>query len=282
MSPAFLLTASWGIVHWSYNPLPLLTSTSRVANSTDICQSLEGEGIHFISFASSSLDLSQLKAEASQMPSFKSVRICNETCLHDTQFWTEHSDFIHKNRRGFGYWIWKYALILEALERLPECSSIVYADGGCALNINGAHRLSQYPQIAQASGGLLLFDLGLPEKAYTKRDTGERIFPHVDCERWGTQRVGGILTVINCPLVRKFFKEALQIASEEKYHYLDDSPSIKQENVEFLSHRHDQSITSLLSKKYGFHSIPDETYPQQRCLEAGYPVIAARRKIPLP
>jgi len=226
------------------------------------------------------LDLSQLRAEASQVTLFDSVRICNETCLHDdTEFWIEHGDFIEKSKRGFGYWIWKYGLMLEALKRLPDCSVILYADGGCALNINGTRRLAEYPLIAQANGGMLLFELGTKEKDYTKRDTGERIFPGADFETWGTQRVGGILTVINCPLTRNFFKEALQIASEENYHFIDDSPSVQPNSISFKDHRHDQSITSLLSKKYGFRAIPDETYPPLRCLKEGYPVMAARRKI---
>jgi hypothetical protein len=256
----------------TFSPVVLPASCARGKDSE----------LHLISFATNPTSLAQLREEAKLVPLFKSVRLCNETCLHGTPFWAEHSHFIENNPRGYGYWIWKYALVLKTMENLPECSAILYIDGGCSLNINGMKRLAEYTRLARSSGGLLLFDLGLQEAAYTKRDTGERISPHSSNDSWGTQRVGGIFTAINMRHTRQFFRQALKIASEHGYHYLDDSPSLKPENPEFISHRHDQSITSMLSKQYGFPAIPDETYPPERCLEAGYPIIAARRNVTEP
>ena len=257
-------------------------ATSLIDVVPAICERDEDLELHLVSFASSTFNLAQLRAEAQSMDAFKSVRFCDETCLQNTSFWAEHSHFIENNSRGYGYWIWKYALVLEALESLPECSAVLYIDGGCALNINGTKRLLEYPKIAMSSGGLLLFDLGYPEVAHTKRDTGERVFRKSSPSTWGTQRVGGIFITINVPHTRQFFREALTIASEHDYHYLTDAPSWKPEYLGFISHRHDQSITSMLSKKYGFPAIPDETYPPERCIDAGYPIIAARRMVAVP
>jgi len=241
----------------------------------------EVKHLHFISFASSSIDLTELKIEASLVPLFSSVRICDESCLQNTSFWNKHGNFIQNNPRGYGYWIWKYALVLEAMTHVPENASILYADGGCALNLNGTKRLSEYPKLAKDAGGLLLFELQHSENMYTKRDTGERILPHTKDDRWGKIRAATCFLAVNSKRTRQFFEEALRIASEENYHFIDDSPSSKPESPAFKEHRHDQSIMSMLSKtnKYAFPAIPDETYPKERCLEEGFPVMAVRRKI---
>ena len=38
------------------------------------------------------------------------------------------------------------------------------------------------------------------------------------------------------------------------YHLIDDTPSLLENTVDFREHRHDQSIYSLLLKKYNIHS----------------------------
>jgi len=169
--------------------------------------------------------------------------------------------------------------MLRTLDRIPDHEAVLYADGGCTLNVNGTARLAEYQKIAEQNGGLLLFELGSSDVEYTKADTGKRILPEISQEDWGKQRVGGIFVAINTNRVRDFFREALMIASERGYHYIDDSPSLTPEHPKFIAHRHDQSITSLLSKKYGFSAIPDETYPPDRCYLLGFPVVASRRQI---
>mmetsp|Transcript_9445 Transcript_9445/g.43013 ORF Transcript_9445/g.43013 Transcript_9445/m.43013 type:complete len:294 (+) Transcript_9445:136-1017(+) len=234
--------------------------------------------IHFLTFASRSYDLTKLKEEASLMK-FASTRFCDERCLQGTAFWREHGSFIEHNQRGFGYWIWKYWLVLDLLERLPDGGIILYVDGGCKLNYDGMKRLAEYPDIARRHRGLLLFELNLQERWYTKIDTGMRILPKRRPENWGKQRMATAFLLIKSRRTVAFFTEALRVACEEGYRYIDDTPSNSREVPDFREHRHDQSITSMLSKKYGFAAIPDETYPTPRCYRKGFPIIASRRKI---
>ena len=44
------------------------------------------------------------------------------------------------------------------------------------------------------------------------------------------------------------------------YSMIDDSPSIENNITNFKVHRHDQSIFSILRKKYGTISVPDDTW----------------------
>jgi len=45
------------------------------------------------------------------------------------------------------------------------------------------------------------------------------------------------------------------------YHLLNDEPSISKNYEEFIEHRHDQSIFSIIRKKFNTYYIEDETYP---------------------
>ena len=45
----------------------------------------------------------------------------------------------------------------------------------------------------------------------------------------------------------------------QNYHLVDDSPSATMNDTLFIEHRHDQSIFSLLRKKYGSIILNDET-----------------------
>ena len=57
-----------------------------------------------------------------------SVFICensnNENDLqNDPIFWNKHKDFIKKNKRGYGYWIWKSYIIKKTLEKIRKTFS---------------------------------------------------------------------------------------------------------------------------------------------------------------
>jgi hypothetical protein len=93
------------------------------------------------------------------------------------------------------------------------------------------------------------------------------------------QHVGGINFFKNTPNTIDLVKEWQQICSEDNYHYIDDSPSVKPNHNIFKEHRHDQSIFSLLVKKYNhFCVLNDETYwaPDWKNLGKEYPIWAVR------
>lgn len=56
------------------------------------------------------------------------------------EFWEAHGRFMASNPRGFGYWVWKPFVILEALKALPAGWGVAYLDGGCVLNDTPAAR----------------------------------------------------------------------------------------------------------------------------------------------
>jgi hypothetical protein len=185
-------------------------------------------------------------------------------------------DFVNKNKhilqcsKGAGYWIWKPFICLKVLKTMKNNDILLYCDAGCSLNNKAMHRFKEYINLVkQSPTGILAFQmLHLKEKVWTKgivfnilnawnlADTG--------------QVVGGIFFIKKCNTAIKLLQKWLKLVCIKQY--VDDSPSIKN-HVEFNSHRHDQSIFSILMKQNGSLMLKDETYPAYR---KDFPIWASR------
>jgi hypothetical protein len=66
--------------------------------------------------------------------------VAAEEDLEEIGFLHEHNLFIRENPRGFGLWIWKPRIILEAMERFPNSKIILYLDAGCELTLTNIVR----------------------------------------------------------------------------------------------------------------------------------------------
>ena len=66
------------------------------------------------------------------------------------------------------------------------------------------------------------------------------------------QHQAGLLLIFVCDKIRSLINEWYNIGCD--YHNIDDSQSINKNLDCFIEHRHDQSIFSLLTKKYNLFS----------------------------
>ena len=194
----------------------------------------------------------------------------------DTDLWM-FPDFYHhhyhflKNKRGYGYWIWKSYLTFMTLNLLNENDILIYADAGCTIQESGLNRFNEYIQLVNESkNGILSFQLGFKEKEWTKMDLFKHLnaFEHLDSD----QLIATVFIVRKC-------KESLDIIKLWyetccNYHLLDDSNSIAKNDPSFKEHRHDQSIFSLIRHQFGTTVIKDETNPHNKT----YPFLATRKK----
>ena len=90
------------------------------------------------------------------------------------------------------------------------------------------------------------------EKKWTKMDLIEYLgMNNEECLN-SYQYQGGVNLFYKCDLTMRFVKEWFNICC--KYSLLDDSPSIIPNDPSFCEHRHDQSIFSILFKKYNLKS----------------------------
>lgn len=214
---------------------------------------------------------------------FKDVFCVNEEDIEDNfpEFLEKNLEFIKNNRRGFGYWIWKPYLILRLMETLEDNDVILYMDSGCQLNYQALDRLKFYYEKALEYGGVY-FKLTHPELMFTKMDTYKKVFPDKEADEEELQNCATAMLLKVCDENKKFLEEWYSICTEDSYRYVDDSESEIENSSIFTDHRHDQSIFSLLVKKYNcFFGLDDETYwPKDEWKEksVNYPIWATRNR----
>jgi hypothetical protein len=161
-------------------------------------------------------------------------------------------EFYNKNRkilespRGVGYWLWKPYFINKTLQDLNDGDLLVYSDSG-SYYISSVEPLIE--KIKNEDSGVLSFSLTEIEKDYTKRDTF--ILMDLDENEYAVtpQREATFIWLIKNDFTVSLVKEYLHYAQNENI--ISDLPNIHGQNhTGFIDHRHDQSIWSLLCKKY--------------------------------
>jgi hypothetical protein len=189
-------------------------------------------------------------------------------------------DFITENPFGFGYFLFKPIVILLFLERNPQLEVVVYLDAGSEID-SSPQKLQTFNEYLSLSSkfGYVGFQLPNKEVNWSKADLCELVGSSKDDLQSG-QIAGGHL-IFNRDFAFEHCSAWLEIMRKDNYHFLDDSPSRVSNAPNFVSHRHDQSISSLLLKKSASNSLrsAEEMEPHFGSLESQSalgPFIAAR------
>lgn len=225
--------------------------------------------IHCITFGSYDYtkQVERIKDEALQSGFFDTVTTTYPHNL-DVSFRNKHKNFLHG--RGYGYWIWKPQIILQKLSLMVENDILCYVDSGCTINKHGKVRFLDYINfVSNNKSGIVCFQLNpFLEKQYTKKEVFEAI---------GYEFSETLQICATYFFIRKC-KESMQLVREwseltQNYTMINDEKTIEQDTF-FIDHRHDQSIWSILNKKYKTHVIPeDEGWPPGR---REYPIWGSR------
>lgn len=158
--------------------------------------------------------------------------------------------------RGGGYYLWKPYFYRKAYDELGEGDYLVYIDSG-AVYINKIQYLIDCME--QEETPLMIFSLEREriEKGNTKRDAF--VLTGCDEARYTDtpQSIGGYFVCKKAPEVEAYLDEVLQYAQDIRI--ISDRPNVMglPNYAEFADHRHDQSVISLMSKKYGFKRFRD-------------------------
>ena len=174
------------------------------------------------------------------------------------------------NKRGFGYWIWKPYLIKKIFDKIDYGDIINYVDIGCHIIKKNSFKFNQYLDfIKQDENWILPFqyhknlnhkveNILFPdrdERKYTKGDLLEYFNFYNSTEvTHSPQFWAGCFFIKKTDTSINFLDEWLSIF-DKNFKLIDDSPSIKKNLVGFEENRHDQSVYSLLCKKYKLKSF---------------------------
>lgn len=147
------------------------------------------------------------------------------------------------------------------MSKIENGDILFYADAGCTINKEGKKRFEEYIQMLLLSEfSNMSFQMVPIEKAYTKGD----VFKYFSLEKEEAIKnsgmlVGGVFFLKKDSNSIKLIDEWFSICHSKKY-LINDSNSRYPNDPEFIAHRHDQSIFSLLRKLRGSLIIKDEKY----------------------
>jgi len=172
------------------------------------------------------------------------------TLKEDTDFWNKHSENILNNRRGFGYWIWKPYIIKKTMENMNDGDILFFLDCGCEIEEKEwLEYCIEKVKTDKIVGTLAIDQL---ENKWNKMDLIDKLDMNDDKYLNNIQRQSGANMFLIYKETRDLVNEWYDLSCD--YHNIDDSPSIKKNLETFVEHRHDQSVYSLLTKKYGIYS----------------------------
>ena len=170
------------------------------------------------------------------------------------RFRKTHSDVL-KNRRGAGYWLWKpYILLQTLIENMNEGDLVMYQDAG-AYFIRSAAPLLKLCE--QSNDGIMVFTLEKIEHEYTKQDAMILMNMSIAEATDTFQRLASFVVLRKTCMSIQFVMEWLAYLSDTRI-ATDEPNSLGVVNPKsFRAHRHDQSVLSLLSKKWGLPAYRD-------------------------
>ncbi|MGI4776075.1 MAG: hypothetical protein ACRYE9_04055 [Janthinobacterium lividum] len=159
----------------------------------------------------------------------------------DEEFLNENAKIL-RLPRGAGYWLWKPYIILKTLKEIPEADIVIYVDSGVTVNGKVDKLLNLFN-----NKDIIAFYTTHSNRPYVKRDLLRTMNMDNKEIRDLIQIQATFIALKNNKNTRHIVSEWLELCKNEKI--LTDSPSMD-EYPDFIDHRHDQAIFSLLSLKY--------------------------------
>jgi hypothetical protein len=208
--------------------------------------------IFFCTFSDSRLQptLKRISNEAKACGFFDEIFVFNEFLLNK-DFKNKFKNVLRYNSRGYGYWIWKVSIIKDVLSKMRENDILLYTDSGCSFNRNGSSKFKDYLELVNKSElGILAVSLqeNFLERKYSKGDLFDYFGVRDDISICDTPQIQAGVILIRKNKYSEIFFELLQNVYETDINFVNDEPSNKPNFPDFITHRHDQSVFSILFK----------------------------------
>ncbi len=248
--------------------------------------------VYFCSFASTDIKpaLKRIVRQAKEFRIFKKCFAYTEKNL--PEYAKKRVDQIIEKtgkRRGFGYWSWKPACILDAMSKIPDGSILFYSDAGSHLNVKGKDKfLELIDSMKRYDVWAIKLQDELPDLQWAKMDSVMLLGNAENPLLKSGQIEGGTFLLKKNSSTLKFLSKWNSMMAVENLHYFDDSPSVSPNAPDFKENRHDQTVVSLLLKNsnedellwytsdiYNFYPKDDKSWS---ALENTSPILRKRDK----
>ena len=219
---------------------------------------------HFITYGDDRPNaVNRIKKQAESFNTFSTINVYYNNNIYDDDFKKKYS-YVLNQRRGGGYWLWKYYLINKKMKEIDDGEYIIYCDAGCELNNKGMNRYYEYLDMLKESDyGFLSFPLewnktaeppplnGCIEKLWTIKQLFEYFKIDINSEIANSSQIAATVFIVKkCKNSLKILDEYKKLIEYDQKLTTDYYNKINQESF-FKENRHDQSIWALLRKKYG-------------------------------
>jgi hypothetical protein len=179
----------------------------------------------------------------------------------DKEFLQANS-YIFSQPRGAGYWLWKPYFILKHLHMMGEKDWLMYTDSGMYFDRNPWEWIPLHAWEGADEKGIMTFGNCGINSQFTKRDCFVLMGMDTEFHRKSPHRMASVFLCKKTETSVSFVEEWLSYAKDPRI--LTDLPNTQMlpNYEEFKDHRHDQSIMSLLTLKYGTYVFADKDITQ--------------------
>ena len=217
--------------------------------------------IHFITYGNKTFSNSKKRLcdEAKATNWFDSITSYGPEML-SKDFKNKFNSILCKER-GAGYWIWKFDILLQELNKMQDNDILIYLDSGCSINSNAKTRFLQYIDMLNNSDeSMISFQLSHQEKKYSIQEIGKLLEIDSTDKVFDTgQLVATVLIMKKHDKTKYILNKCIELLTKDKL-IITDEYNKKNQLESFIDNRHDQSILSLVRKKYGSIILQDETW----------------------
>jgi hypothetical protein len=193
-----------------------------------------------------------------QFHDFDKSRIRLDNLARESGWFTDTFSFnnndlgshLHNMRTaGAGFGWWKAKIVKMVFDKINTDDIVLYLDAGFDLNTHCTEKFEEYVSKCDRGPGFLGFQTSgnVYERQYTKRD----VFKFMDCDNPKytdtLQLASGVFFVKKNKLGIDLMNEWENLCNIE--HLINEYPSYHENYPEYIAHRHNQSVFSLLVKR---------------------------------
>ena len=159
-------------------------------------------------------------------------------------------------KKGNGYYLWKPYFLNKAYQELKDGDYLIYTDAG-SVYVNKIQYLIDCMEREKVDLMVFSLELEMLERKYNKRDA--LILMGCDSTEYTDtpQSIGGYVVMKKSPFVENFLKEDLEYAQDPRIITEQDNTQGLPNYDDFVVHRHDQAVWSLMVKKHKLKRFRD-------------------------
>ena len=188
-------------------------------------------------------------------------------------------DFIEKNRhmlkmRGYCFWAWKPILLLDIFDLSNPGDIICYADSGCQISKYGGEIFKKNIAHCRENGSLFFHMSEFVEKNWSKSKLLEYLGAMGNKEVTDTPMIQATYFYLEVNIKNhELLTSWANLTVIDNFKLINDDDSYGIEGANFVEHRHDQSILSILVKQKKYLSKEYECHYKNKSYYINSPVM---------